>query len=322
MKSMFPPVYLSGVSTKLGRLYPVDEILRQGDRPEDVALLIEKGMKSFSILERPLIPTIAECINGTLVLSGLKPSEIDGIIVVTESFSELSEATVLGGEIQVRMARNALFDTFLALGFERAPVYCSSFGGSSNFLQVMQLAHPLVFTGRVKQLLIVSVDCQPRDISRFMSDAIALTGDGIATCILNSDPKSSNCYEVEFVNIVPFLRVYPESTLPNKMLEMYRATKSAAADCYEATNKQPNNFSWLLLSNYNYLTSRIFSQLLGFSLEHCWLHNVPRTGHVPSCDPLINLDSLEQASLVIKGSSLMLFITGPISCGTLSLVRR
>lgn len=315
-------VYISGIAIELGRFCPADDILKDGDTPKDVKLLIEKGVKSYSKLEVPLSKIVIKCIKETLALACLKPSEVNGVFLITESFSELLETPIARGDTPMWTARNALFEVFSNIGIESSPVFCSTYGGSSNFLQGLYLAYPLAETGRAKHILLICIDCMPPNVSRFMPNAIALTGDGVASCIISTEPKSNIFYEIEHIGIVPYLRADPYAMLPNKMLEMYKSIKSAAADCYEATSKQPKDFAWLLLSNYNYLTSRIFSQLLGFSLERAWLYNVHRTGHVPSSDPLINLYGLEQAGLIDSGSSVMLFINGPISCGTISLMQR
>jgi 3-oxoacyl-[acyl-carrier-protein] synthase III len=99
---------------------------------------------------------------------------------------------------------------------------------------------------------------------------------------------------------------------------MFRAMKSAAADTYEGCGRQPEEFRWLVLGDYNRLTRATYSRLLGFKPEATFLDNVGRMGHIPF-DSLINLADLRTGGQVASGDSLLLFLCGPISCGSVAL---
>jgi 3-oxoacyl-[acyl-carrier-protein] synthase III len=102
------------------------------------------------------------------------------------------------------------------------------------------------------------------------------------------------------------------------LLEMFRAMKDAAADCYDACRMQPGDFRWVVLGDYNRNTSLTYSKLLGFSPQRTFLQNVGRLGHIPF-DPLINLADLAAGAGVKAKDAVLLFLCGPVSCGAMAV---
>jgi 3-oxoacyl-[acyl-carrier-protein] synthase III len=316
-------VLLSGISYELGQLRSVSTTASEGEAKEAAQILIANGVSSYSQLDERLIEVAKRNIRKALWRAKRRAADVDAVLVVTESFTEFSGNTTRLAQGTFQQARNAIFDAVADVGVRVAPVFCSTFGGSSNFLQAIFIAKPMVESGAVDCLLIVCADKRGADESRFMYDAVALVGDGVAACVLSRQSKArAGAYEVEYAQIAPFTDARNPGHLQRMLLDMYKTTKAVAAECYERTRRQPGRFGWLLLSNYNVPSNRVFSRILGFSEERTYMRNVGRTGHIPSCDHLVNLRDLAADVCLKSGTSLLLFLNGPISCGAISLIVR
>lgn len=309
-----------GISTEIGQLHPIDDILIEGDSNELLEELKERGVNTFAKIDTNLSQLIINMIQKTLKNACLDPRDIDGIMIVTESYSGLVEREVERGGTPFRSGRNLLFELLAEIGLQKVSVFSSTYGGSGNFLQAMILADSIIQAGRIDNLLIVCFDRHPTDASRFMIDAIAATGDGIATFIYGKKTNDSIPYhEVQYIGITPYLNVSQCGSTSEKMLELYRCTKSAGAHCLEMTGMELDSYQWLILNNYNYVTSKLLSKLLGFSMDKTWMHNVARIGHIPACDSIINYHDLAQSGNIRNNSSTLIYVTGPISCGVIAL---
>lgn len=313
-------MFLCGINYALGSLCPIADLI--GDEPEDVIrLLIAKGIDTYSCFDtEPPLDLVADSVERTLQDAAIAASAIDLVIVVTESYEHVIRAAAARGDTEFRARRNELFDIITSLGIHDAVYLSTTYGGSSNFLQAVYVAQALLESGRACNALLLCADRHPSGTSRFMELAISMTGDGLATCVLTAAPQLGPlAYEIEHVGITRYRPLSGRDQMVRMVLEMYRASKSAAADCYERIGRQPHAYDHLILNNYNQLTCRVFAQLLGFTLDRTFLRNAPRTGHIPACDPLINLKDLAPA----PGSTVLLYANGPMSCGTISLkVRR
>ncbi len=317
------PAYLCGISYEIGRLCPIEELQIEGDSVEIVNILLEKGLRTYSKLEEPVSGIIQRCCKKTLDTAGLRAEDIDGVLFVTESFDLILEKPIYGPPHPLRNIRDRLVECLIEIGIEKASFFCSSFGGSGNFLQAVSLGMPLVETGRIHNLLMVCIDCHPPGVSRYLPQSLSVTGDGIATCAIVSTPKAmSMVFEIEYVLMVPFNYTKHLGDISQRMLDTYRIIKYAAAKCYEFTDRQPHEFEWLILNNYNELVSKIFAHFLDFRIEQTYLNNLTRTGHISCCDPPINLSDLFFTSSLANGTPLMIYCGGTTSCGLISLVLR
>lgn len=128
-------VWLCGVSAALGRLCPIAELRDEGESQQTVELPAEKGVETFSRFEGSPLDIVARHVVETLRGADVAPGDVDGVLIVTESFSECIARPVARGETPLWAARGSLFDLLAELGVRRAPIFCSTFGGSSNFLQ-------------------------------------------------------------------------------------------------------------------------------------------------------------------------------------------
>lgn len=315
------PVYLCGISYDIGELHDIGDLRANGESEEAIELLLDRGVRSFSKLDGSLEEFMLRKSLDTLAEINLKPSQVDAVIVVTESFAELIDGPPTRGDTRFRTMRNRLFTSFSGIGINKKVFICSTFGGSGNFLNAMFITAPLIRTGQLNNVLMICADQNPLGVSRFMEDSLAVAADGVAACLLSSSPPSRvTALKVDYAGITPFIVSEEWQHLGDAVLEMYRATKAAAADCYETMNLQPGDFDWLVMNNYNEMTSDIFMKLLGFDRARTFLHNIPRTGHIPACDILVNLKDLNTLQSGLKvGNRVFVYINSPYASGALSL---
>ena len=308
-------IFVSGSAYRLGRLVPISEL----DRTEPAVapgLLADYGVESYSRFVEPVpVTAIAEC--AAFSIAGLDPSEIDAVVVVTESFSEFLTDPPEPGMTPLRSQRNRVLQALAALGLVRAPVFAVTYGGSSNFVQAMLVTRSLIRSGDATMILVVCAERQPTNVSRFMQASVAMTGDGIATCVVGSHRRPG--YQLEYVGISRFAPPRDPTSFTGAVLEMYRSAKVVAAGCYQAVGRSPSEYDWLVLNNYNVPTTNAFGTLMGFAEKRVYAANAARTGHIPSCDALINLTDLHP--LAAASAPVMFFANGPVSCGAISLRR-
>ena len=315
-----PTAHMHNATYRLGNLTPVDEADPDVLAKQELQALRSKGLRTFSLLDRPLADVIGECIESTL--AGWDRADIDAVLFVTESFSQLPIAGIARAETPFGGMRNALLQMCVGLGIRNARYFAASFGGSSNFLQALFLAKPLVESGGVRNLLVVCADRQPPRLSRLMADAGAIVGDGVAACVLSADPAPSQAsWKIEHVGITPSMNLAQRRAAGLAGLDAYRGTRAAAEEAYRAVGRRPDEFGWLILNNYNPASSRAFAALLGFKQERVFVANVGRTGHIPACDSLINLRDLTESTPMGPGARVLIFVVGPVSFGAISLVR-
>ncbi|OOO33546.1 UNVERIFIED_ORG: hypothetical protein BTE55_09820 [Rhizobium sophorae] len=312
-------VKLSGIAYELGDRCPVLDLVGDGITIDDVSELLERGVSGVAVLKQPLVEALSRCIERTLSSSGVPADDIDTVIVATESFATFFESDVRPDTDIFRLTRDRTFALFHDLGFHRATIQCTTYGGCTNFLQALVTAEALVLKGLSRNVLVVAAEKLGSSRSRFMNEAISLAGDGAAACLISARKDSgSGIFALKHVSAAPYKKYDINGDMAKLLLEMFRAIKSAAADCYDACNWQPSDFRWIILGDYNRPTSMTYGKLLGFPPERIFLKNVGQFGHIPF-DPLINLADLSGEGLLSSIDKIFMFLCGPVSCGSVAL---
>lgn len=310
------PAILRAICYEIGDLKPIRSLTADGIAVETVDELLGRGLTGYSVLERSLANAIETCTRDSLEASGLDPGDIDVVILATESFFQMFDEELEAAD-DFRHIRNASFDLFANLGINSASLFCTTYGGCTNLLQALMLARSMVANALGRNVLIVAAEKFGSIQSRLMDEAISIAGDGVATCIVNSD-ASPGGFILDHVGTAPYKNFQADADMASRLLAMFRAIKNAAADCYEICCRQPRDFKWAILGDYNKVTTLTYGKLLGFSPERTFLDNVGKMGHIPF-DPLISLRDLQTKKLMDSSESVLLFLCGPISCGSIAL---
>jgi 3-oxoacyl-[acyl-carrier-protein] synthase III len=170
-----------------------------------------------------------------------------------------------------------------------------------------------------RNVLIVAGEKFGAPAARRMAEAVSVAGDGAAACIVSGGARREDgAFRLAFVGARPYQQVDATSDSNQMLLEMFRAMRHAAADCYEACCLQPADFRWIVPGDYNTLTSVTHGKLLGFSPDRIYMKNVGLLGHIPF-DPLINLANLTREQLIATTDRVLLFLCGPVYCGAIAL---
>lgn len=307
---------LTAIRYQVGTLRPVQDLLDADVPIEKVNELLQKGVTGYSELEQFPSELLVTSIRSSLDAAGVAPPEVDAVILITESFARLFDLGAQNGDM-FRNVRNQSFDFLSELGINKASVFCASYGGCTNLLQAALLAQTLIDKGLSRNVLLVAAEKFASAQARLMDEAISIAGDGIANCLVTSCAAAEpGSFRFHHLSTAPYKKFQMEGDVPNLLLEMFRAMKNAAADCYDACGWQPDDFRWLVLGDYNRMTSITYGKLLGFPPERIFMENVGKMGHIPF-DPLISLQNLHEQNKIASGEPILLFLCGPVSCGSM-----
>jgi 3-oxoacyl-[acyl-carrier-protein] synthase III len=312
-------VVISAIRYQVGESVPVCDLVGDGLSMEDARQLLEQGVVGVSVLKCPLAQAMEVCIRESLQSVGLAAADIDTVILATESFGALFEDDGPSAIGPFRNTRNRIFLFLHGLGIRKASVLCTTYGGCTNLLQAFITAEALVTKGLSRKVLIVTGEKFGAASARLMPEAVSMAGDGAAACIVSGKvDHEDGDFRLAYVGASPYKQFDATSDRANLLLEMFRAMKNAAADCYDACSLQPEDFRWIVLGDYNTLTSVTHGKLLGFSPDRVFMKNVGQLGHIPF-DPLINVANLTRERLIATTDRVLLFLCGPVSCGSIAL---
>ena len=312
-------VVVRAIRYEVGECVPLCDLVGDGLSLEDASQLLDQQIVGVSVLDRPLAHAMEACIRESVQSAGIAAEDIDTVIFATESFGALFEddhPTAVGS---FRNTRNRLFLLLQRLGICRASVLCATYGACTNLLHAFITAEALVTKGQSRNVLIVAGEKFGAPGSRLLTEAVSMAGDGAAACIVSSEAgPDDGAFRLAYVGTRPYKQVDTAGDSTKMLLEMFRAMRNAAADCYEACDLQPADFRWIVVGDYNTLTSVTHGKLLGFSPDRIFLKNVGQLGHIPF-DPLINLANLTREELVATTDRVLLFLCGPLYCGAIAL---
>lgn len=312
-------VAIRAIRYVIGDCVPLAELVGDTLSRDEALALLEQQVAGVSVLARPLADAMAECIEGAIAAAGLAPAAIDTVIVATESFGALFPDDVATAVGPFRHARNQFFQLLYRLGINRASVLSASYGACTNLVQAVLTAEALVTKGLSRHVLLVAGEKFGAPGSRLMTEAVSMAGDGAAACIIGAAVDAEpGAFRLRFVGTRPYQQVGATDDRNKMLLEMFRAMRNAAADCYEACRLQPRDFRWIVPGDYNAITSLTHGRLLGFPPERVFMKNVGQLGHIPF-DPLINLANLASDHLVAANDRVLLFLCGPVYCGAIAL---
>lgn len=312
-------VVIRAIRYEVGTCVPLCDLVGEDLPLEMASRLLDQQIVGVSVLERPLAQAMETCIREAVQAAGIPAGDVDAVILATESFGALFEDDGPSAIGPFRNTRNRLFVSLYRLGINRASVLCATYGACTNLLHAFLMAEALVTKGLSRNVLIVAGEKFDSPGSRLLPEAVSMAGDGAAACIVSSEAHpDEGSFRLAFVGTRPYAQVDATNDSTRMLLEMFRAMRNAAADCYEACDLQPADFRWIVPGDYNTLTSVTHGKLLGFSPDRVFLKNVGQLGHIPF-DPLINLADLTQERMIVPADRVLLFLCGPVYCGAIAL---
>ncbi len=278
------------------------------------AALLSVGVQSTSIMTTTeILDSVVACARRTLVTSSCDPIAVTDLMVVSDSISEL--ATPGAG---TRAGRNALLSRLHEIGVSKARVHGIAMGGSNNMMHALSLASDCVMARREASVLLVAVDVFACDQDRFMSSALAVSGDAVASCLVASDQFDEHGgFALDALSVLPYAPIQGRPTA-QLALDMYSTLKACIADCYGASGTDPADVAAVIVGNYNTPTATLFARLAGVDPTRLVLAHTETHGHAPSSDFLSNLETLDAAP---GKATILAAFNGPTSCGAALLSR-
>lgn len=312
-------VVIKAIRYEVGECVPLADLVGEGLSQEDASQLLDQEIVAVSVLKHSLTQAMDVCIRESMQAAGITGADIDTVILATESFDALFEDNGASAVGPFRNTRNRLFVFLYRLGICQASVLGATYGACTNLLHAFIMAETLLTKGLSRNVLIVAGEKFGSPGARFLREAVSMAGDGAVACIVSREARSEDeAFRLSYVGARPYKQVDAKSDSKQVLLEMFRAMRNAAADCYETIHLQPADFRWIVPGDYNTLTAVTHGRLLGFSPERIFLYNVGKLGHIPF-DPLINLSNLAREQMIARTEHVLLFLSGPVYCGAIAL---
>lgn len=312
-------VAINAICYEVGQSVSITDLIGDGLTLDDAKQLLEQGVVRVSVLQHSLSQSMERCILRSLAAADIAASDIDAVILATESFGYLFDDKGHAVVGPFRDTRNHIFAFLHRLGIRKASVSCATYGACANLLHAFLMAEALINKDLSRNVLVIIGEKFGATGARLMPEAVSIAGDGAAACIVSATQKGGpHAFRLRYVGTAPYKQFTTADDRAKALLEMFRAMRNAAADCYDACALTPQAFRWILLGDYNALTSLTHGKLLGFAPDRIFMKNVGQLGHIPF-DPFINLTKLVTDNLVGSGDHVLVFLCGPVSCGAIAL---
>lgn len=310
--------WIQAIQYDVGVLHPIRSLTNYGVAATTIEGLEDKGIRSFASIAGALAPAIERCVRQIAHTTRVGLTDVDTVMLVTDSHEGLFEAP--GGEhTDFRSTRERFLDFVQNIGLHRATVMTLGYGSCANVLHGLMVADALVRSGRSRCVLMILAERYPTVDARLRQGDSAIAADGVAVALLCASPgRGGLSFGIEQVNITPYDVDTAKADGGNVLLESFRAMKNAAADCYQACQRQPGDYRWVVMGDYNLKSSLMYAKFLGFPPERVFLNNVGLRGHIPF-DPLIGLADLLTAGKCAPGDHVLMYVGGPVSGGVISL---
>lgn len=243
-------------------------------------------------------------IEQTLSKSNIPGSEVDMIVIATDSFTSVDE--------------NHRFYTSLSEshGINNAYPIIVTMSECANFHVALEVAQTSIATNKARNVLVVTTDksslVSPR--SRIVGDGIGVMSDGAASCLLSTDLDDGlELLQVERIIRAELLsdKIDPQQELVVRV----EANKDIFNPLFSKHNIDPTSISKLFASNVNVDVLALFMNECGITSDKIFQENHKRLAHCLACDCLINLSDYTH-SYGIQGNEVFAMLgVGPITWG-------
>lgn len=244
------------------------------------------GWDRFRVTAHPTIELLAETARRSLADFGARQPPVDAVILCATRFP----ADVEGHADFV----GRLIET---LGLHQAIPYGVTLNRCATLTSALGLAEALVRSGRHQSILVAAGDTSDAHAERLRP--FAVFSDGAASCIVSAGQGG------EFQLLGTAAAVDARMMKPNGEISADLARR-ANADLFARAEVGLRDIKCLAHNNLWKPIVVMKEQQAGFRRDQLYLDNIPRIGHVFSCDPLINMIDLAASGSVASGELLAL----------------
>jgi 3-oxoacyl-[acyl-carrier-protein] synthase III len=244
------------------------------------------GWDRFRVSDRPAVELMAETARRSLADFDARQPPVDAVILCATRFP-----TDVDGHADFI---GRLLDR---LGLHHAIPYGFTLNRCATLTSALGLAATLVGSGRHHSILLTAGDTNGADDERLRP--FAVFSDGAASCIVSAGQGG------EFQLLDAAAAVDARMMKRNGEISA-DLTRQVNAELFERAQVDLRDIKRLAHNNLWRPIVAMKEQQAGFRRDQLYLDNIPRIGHVFSCDPLINMIDLAVNGLVAPGDLLAL----------------
>ena len=128
------------------------------------------------------------------------------------------------------------------------------------------------------------------DVNRVNVHAATIFSDGVAACVVSREPAAFELLAVRSHTNLRTARIDPAGEKPGmSLLRSYGDLKLMAARLYADCNLSSRDIEILLCTNGSLAYTALAAAAAGVPKERAYDEDIPRFGHVHSCDNIISL---------------------------------
>jgi 3-oxoacyl-[acyl-carrier-protein] synthase III len=295
--------YIRGIAYELGALQSIDELEELKTNPELLLSFRQNGLRMFGRADASPAQLALACARRTLSQAGVDASEVDLLIYATTSFYEEDFYRADIGEMATK------------LGLKSAYPIAISLSECANIISALQVAVNAICSQELKNVLIVTTDCQKAGASRIVSPNISVYSDAACSCLVTAE-RGEFAIEALFQHVnFQLWNLNSGRETVAYFVGMSQGVHKVCRTLFSAVNAQPSDFIQLCSNHYNESVVNTLAFQSGFEMDRIYRDNISRFGHAYSADPLINLSDAFSADPAPPLSRYLLLATGPSTWG-------
>jgi 3-oxoacyl-[acyl-carrier-protein] synthase III len=307
---------ITALAYEIGELHPIHVAARKPSDEDAINTLKAIGHETFSRATVHVADLAAASMRKTLQRGDIAPRDVDAVVFGSESLWDVSPAH----QHDLFGFRNDMYAAISSAGVLNAYAVGCNFTCCANSVNAISLAADMVRSGEYQNVLVVIADRHPEERSRIMLPAVAILGDGAASCLVTSRPAPGFAIEhiVKQANMQAW-NLDVERDFAQFLVLMAQALKKLGARMVERSGRSATAYQYLLTNNYSRSALRVFCHQLGYEQGSVYVKNIPRLGHAYACDLLMNLHDVDAQGSLQPGARLMALATGPVSCAMMDV---
>jgi len=297
-------IRLGGIGYELGDSKPMISLI--DNNSDGLKKVIDSNQfRNYLDAEQTSAYELAESsIEETLSKSNIPGSEIDLIVIATDSFTSVDE--------------NHSFYTSLSKshGINNAYPIIVTMSECANFHVALEVAQTALISQKARNVLVVTTDksnlVSPR--SRVVGDGIGVMSDGAASCLISSELEEG----LELLQVERLIRseLLSDKIDPQQeLLVRVEANKDLFNPLFSKHNIDPSKIRKLFASNVNVDVLGLFMNECGITTDKIFSDNHERLAHCLACDCLINLSDYTHSRGIQGGEVFAMLGVGPITWG-------